>query len=72
MLDQQTLQVVFHSLLYLHWLNTWEKTEALPEAAPPSPSPKTLRPVYHHSTTTTTMAAKILDPIEIVSKSIQW
>lgn len=46
MLDQQTLQVVFHSLLYLHWLNTWGEMGALPEA-PPSPS--SLTPVHRDS-----------------------
>lgn len=55
MLDQQTLQVVFHSLLYLHWLNTWEKMEALPEAAPPPTPPKqhgwstSVTQLYHHN-----------------------
>lgn len=44
-LDQQTLQVVFHSLLHLHGLHTWEKMEALPKAAP-HPIPQTAQPVY--------------------------
>lgn len=53
-LDQQTLQVVFHSLLHLHRLNAWEKMEALPEAAPPSEPPKqhgqstSIAELYHH------------------------
>lgn len=44
-LDQQTLEVVFHSLLYLHWLNTWEKTRLCLKLHP-LPAPKTAWPVY--------------------------